>query len=65
MNRVDHTLYECDICGCYHRWLFNGDCRNDSERFESIDAFADELNITAWDVELMSMDDRVLADQER
>ena len=27
------NFYQCGICDCLHRAAFNGDCRNDSERF--------------------------------
>ena len=27
------TLYECGICECYHQWGFDGDCRDDANRF--------------------------------
>lgn len=26
-------MEECELCGCYHRLDFNGDCREDLERF--------------------------------
>lgn len=27
------AIYECGICGHYHRAAWNGDCREDAERF--------------------------------
>jgi hypothetical protein len=32
MNTVEE-LEECGCCGCYHRKGYEGDCRNDDERF--------------------------------
>lgn len=32
-------LEECGLCGAYHRPDFDGDCRDDAERFDSPDAF--------------------------
>lgn len=29
----EEVLTECGSCGCYHRRDFNGDCRNNDERF--------------------------------
>jgi hypothetical protein len=29
-------FYECGICGAYHRAEWNGDCREDAERFDEI-----------------------------
>src|SRR4030095_5419056 len=40
------TYYECGICGAYHRWEFNGDCRQDSERFDDI---PDNADLRSWD----------------
>lgn len=28
-----NTFVECGCCGAYHRTDFNGDCREDSERY--------------------------------
>lgn len=28
-------IEECGCCGCYHRLDYWGDCRNDSERFDT------------------------------
>lgn len=51
--------YECGICGCWHPWDWNGDCRDDKNRFT-----ADEIDTKhgpfGW--EARSMDDRVAAD---
>ena len=49
------VFYECDICGSLHRWEFNGDCREDSERFAP-----DEIPA---DAEVRDMDARVAADE--
>lgn len=37
--RPKYVLYECDICGQYHRWTFRGDCRENAERFASVEAY--------------------------
>lgn len=51
--------YECDICGHNHPWDFNGDCRDDSNRFtdEALDA-----KHGAHGYELVPMSDRLEAD---
>lgn len=51
--------YECGICECIHPWDWNGDCRDDANRFacDELDAKHGALN---W--ELLGMDDRVAAD---
>lgn len=34
------TYYQCDICECFHPYLWNGDCRENANRF-----IAEELDI--------------------
>jgi hypothetical protein len=51
-------FYECDICGHIHHWDWNGDCRDDANRFtlEQIEKqYGDKF-------ELLTMDDRLDAD---
>lgn len=57
-----HTLYECEICGCFHPWDFNGDCREDTYRWNSVENYAQASGINPLDVEVLSMDERVAAD---
>lgn len=35
------TIYECGICGAFHYVEWNGDCRDDENRFNSLEDFAD------------------------
>jgi hypothetical protein len=56
------TLYECNICSCYHPWDWNGDCREDKARFGSPEEFAATQGISVFDVEVRSMDERTEAD---
>lgn len=48
------TFYECGICGLYHPWRFNGDCRDDDNRLGH-----DELPESA---RIRTMGERLLAD---
>jgi len=57
-----HILYECGICGCYHPWDWNGDCRDDANRIFP-DTYAERLGIDEFDIEVRSMDERVEADE--
>jgi hypothetical protein len=52
-------FYRCGICECLHPWHWNGDCRDDANRFaaDEIDAKYGGFN---W--EERSMQDRVEAD---
>jgi hypothetical protein len=31
-----NTFVECECCGSYHRTDFDGDCREDNERFNEL-----------------------------
>lgn len=58
------VLYECGICSCYHPWAWDGDCREDANRFNAPEEYATKLGIAIDDVEVRSMDDRVEADSK-
>lgn len=51
--------YDCEICGGIHPWEFNGDCRDDANRFT---AEALDTKHGQHDYELLPMDERVAAD---
>jgi len=55
-------IYECGICGCYHPWEWDGDCRDDANRIASPEEYAKQLGVDPWAIEVMSMDDRIEAD---
>jgi len=59
----DPRIYECDICNSYHRWLWSGDCREDSERFMP-EEYASKIGVFEFDLDIRSMDDRLAADGE-
>lgn len=54
------VYYSCEICGALHPWKWNGDCRDDGNRFacETLDALHGNNGWTE-----RSMDERVEADQ--
>ena len=59
-----HVLYECGICSGYHPWSWNGDCRDDANRFGGIDEYAERHSVPEIDIEVRTMDERVEADAE-
>jgi hypothetical protein len=67
---VTHVIYECGICGCYHAWEFDGDCREDANRFGTPEDYMEARGIEEFDakgnlqLEVRSMDERVSADEE-
>ena len=54
-------LYDCEICGGVHRWEWNGDCRQDSERFIDEQDYRERTGYRG-SIELSDMTDRVAAD---
>ena len=61
---ASYTLYECGICDCYHPWSWDGDCRDDANRFGSPEEYAQKMGVSIYKVEVRSMDDRVATDCE-
>jgi hypothetical protein len=57
-----NCVYECGICGCFHPWNWDGDCRDDRNRFADVEEFATSRGINANDVKTFSMEDRVAED---
>lgn len=55
-------IYECDICGGYHPWNWDGDCREDAHRWNSPEEYADAKGVMSVTVEVRTMDERVEAD---
>lgn len=53
--------YECGICDCIHPWDFQGDCRDDANRF-AMDELEEKHGGLGF--ELRSMDERVAADEK-
>lgn len=51
--------YECGICDQIHPWGWNGDCRDDANRFNP-----EDLEAIPGGYELMSWEERQTADQE-
>ena len=58
------TIYECEICGGYHPWDWNSDCRDDANRYAGPDDYAKRKGINENDVEVRSMDERVALDEK-
>lgn len=54
-------IYECGICGCCHPWEWDGDCREDANRFFP-DDYAAGLGLDETEIEVFSWEERVEAD---
>lgn len=48
MDKLAGKFYECGICDHLHRWEFNGDCREDAQRF-CYEDLADSAEVAGWD----------------
>jgi len=59
---IKHTIYHCGICDQYHPWLFNGDCRDNANRFADPEHYAERKRVSIYRVVEMDMHARVLAD---
>jgi hypothetical protein len=59
---VEHVIYECGICDCLHPWDWDGDCREDANRFGAPEDYAERRGVDINDVEVRSWDDRMESD---
>jgi hypothetical protein len=57
-NVPAHTLYECGGCDCLHPWEFDGDCRDDSNRYGDSSDYAKKMQIANEQVSVLSASDR-------
>lgn len=60
---MSHILYDCGICGCYHPWAWNGDCREDANRYGSPEDYAAAHGCTLDEIVVRQMEERVAADR--
>lgn len=58
------VLYECGICGEFHPWNWDGDCRDDANRYGGPDDYAKKLGVSEFDIEVRTMEERVAMDAE-
>jgi hypothetical protein len=49
------VIYRCS-CGTYHPWTFDGDCRDDDNRYSSPEEYAEENNLDPDDIEVRAID---------
>lgn len=56
-------LYECGICDCLHPWDFQGDCRDNNNRYADAEDYAERHNISEYDIDVLEWEERLEADQ--
>ena len=49
------VIYKCS-CGAYHPWAFDGDCRDDDNRYSSPEEYAEENGLDPDDIEVRAID---------
>lgn len=61
-----HRLYECGICDSLHPWEWDGDCREDRNRYADEAEYCERngLDIPLHEIEVFSWEDRQAADKE-
>lgn len=66
-----HIIYACGICGCYHPWDWDADCRDDANRFGTPEDYLEAKGLhSEFDgdgnliLEVRSWEERVEADNE-
>jgi hypothetical protein len=52
-------LIECGCCGYWHEDTFHGDCRDNSERYESPEDYARRNRITTKDIRVTELNGQV------
>jgi hypothetical protein len=66
LSKRKPVLYECGSCGSYHPWEWNGDCRDDANRFSSPEEFLIRTGRAtthdSFSVEVRAMEERLAND---
>lgn len=57
-RKPKQALYECGICDCLHPWNFDGDCRDDSNRFGAPEEYAEKIGVAEDEIEIMLWEQR-------
>lgn len=60
-----HVFYECGICDQIHPWEWDGDCRDDANRYGDMLEIKERLgSFDELDIEIRLMSERVSADMK-
>jgi hypothetical protein len=54
--KVKMQLIECGCCCCFHPVGFDGDCREDANRYADAEDFAERNGVSAFDIEVLPYD---------
>lgn len=56
------VLYECGICDHLHPWSWDGDCRDDANRYGTAEEFAERHSVPVDTILVLDMCARFAAD---
>ena len=59
---TDTIIYECGICSHCHPWNWDGDCRDDKNRYADSEDYAERNGLSQFCIEVRSWEERVDAD---
>lgn len=58
-----YILYSCEICGAFHPWTWDGDCRDDANRYDSDEDYIERNNLpTCEEIEVRDISERAISD---
>jgi hypothetical protein len=63
MQNTRRAVYDCEICGHFHPWNWNGDCRDNENRFSDPGEYAARLGVPVKSIKVLTMNQRVDADR--
>ena len=52
-----HKLIECGCCGCYHSSDWDGDCRDNDNRFADEEDYVQRTGTSPKDIRMIWLDD--------
>lgn len=56
------VIYSCTICNQFHPWNWSDDCRDNDNRYASVEVYAKAVGRRVDEIEVRSMCDRLEAD---
>jgi hypothetical protein len=62
MSDIKVVLYECGICESLHPWDWDGDCREDRNRYGTAEEYCERHGNAVLEIEVRSWEDRQAAD---
>jgi hypothetical protein len=64
MSDIKVTLYQCGLCGSLHPWKWDGDCREDRNRYSDALDYCERHDAKVIEIEVRSWAERQAADMD-